>query len=361
MENVSKAFSVGEQYRSVHNLTFEVEDGELFCFVGPTNSGKTEILRLIAGLEKSDDGQIFINESEANGTAPNERGIAMLFESLALYPNRNGFDNIASPLKIKKVPKRQIHERVMEVAKRLRIEHLLGREPETYSGGEKQRVALARIIVQEPNAYLLDEPLGGLDARLKIAMRSELKRIQRELGKTMVFVSHDQEEAMSLGNRICVLKEGRIEQIGTPQELYNRPANVWVAKIVGKPAMNLYHCILKEEDGELFAIHDHFRLGIQDLLKKAPRTPQEREIILGIRPENIEIIETKQGEEDIQAVLFISEPLGAKTIVDFKVGHETLRILAPAGEPFEANEKRWLRIRKDKLHIFNKASEQTIF
>ena len=361
MENVSKAFSVAEQYRGVHNLTFEVEDGELFCFVGPTNSGKTEILRLIAGLENADDGQIFINEKEANGTPPNERGIGMLFESLALYPNKNGFDNIASPLKIKKVPRKQIHEQVMEVAKRLGIEHLLDREPETYSGGEKQRVALARIIVQEPNAYLLDEPLGGLDARLKIAMRSELKRIQRELGRTMVFVSHDQEEVMSLGNRISVLKEGRIEQIGTPQELYNRPANVWVAKIVGKPAMNLYDCILQEENGKLFAIHDHFRLGIQDLMQNAPKTPQEREIILGIRPENIEIIETKQGEEDIPAELFISEPLGAKTIVDFKVGHETVRILAPASEPFEANGKRWLRITKDKLHIFDKTSEETIF
>jgi multiple sugar transport system ATP-binding protein len=361
MENVSKAFSVGEQYCSVYNLTFEVKVGELFCFIGPTNSGKTEILRIIAGLEKPDSGQIFINEREANEIRPKERGIGMLFESLALYPNKNGFDNIASPLKIKKVPKAQIFERVIEVAKRLEIEHLLDRQPETYSGGEKQRVALARIIVQEPNAYLLDEPLGGLDARLRIAMRSELKRIQRELGKTMVFVSHDQEEVMSLGNRIAVLKEGRIEQIGTPQELYNRPANVWVAKTIGKPAMNFYDCILKEENGEVFVIHDHFRLEIHDLLKNAPRTPEKREIILGIRPENIEIIKSKQGEEDIPAVLFITEPLGGKVIVDFKVGYETVRILAPTDESFEANENRWLRIRKDKLYIFNKASEETIF
>jgi multiple sugar transport system ATP-binding protein len=361
MENISKAFSVGEQYCNVYNLSFELKDGELFCFIGPTNSGKTEILRLIAGLERPDSGKIFINEREANEIRPKERGIGMLFESLALYPNKNGFDNIASPLKIKKVPKAQIFERVIEVAKRLGIEHLLDRQPETYSGGEKQRVALARIIVQEPNAYLLDEPLGGLDARLRIAMRGELKRIQRELGKTMVFVSHDQEEVMSLGNRISVLKEGRIEQIGTPQELYNRPANVWVAKTIGKPAMNFYHGILKEENGKVFVIHEAFRLEIHDLLKNARRTPQEREIILGIRPENIEMIETKQDEEDIPALLFISEPLGGKTIVDFKVGDETVRILAPVAESFEANEKRWLRIKKDKIHIFAGTSEEAIF
>jgi multiple sugar transport system ATP-binding protein len=361
MENVSKAFGAGEQYRSVSNLSFEVKEGELFCFIGPTNSGKTEILRLIAGLEKPDSGRIFINGREANEIRPKERGIGMLFESLALYPNKNGFDNIASPLKIKKTPKTQIYARVMEVSKRLKIEHLLDREPETYSGGEKQRVALARVMVQEPNAYLLDEPLSGLDARLRISMRSELKRIQRDLGKTMVFVSHDQEEAMSLGNRIGVLKEGRIEQIGTPQELYNRPANIWVAKTIGKPTMNFYHCILQQENGKLFASHEHFRLEIQDFFENAPRTPQEREIILGIRPENIEIFNAKQGEEDIPAVLFISEPLGAKAIVDFKVGHETVRILAPADEPFEVNEKKWLRMRKDKLHIFNEASKETIF
>jgi multiple sugar transport system ATP-binding protein len=192
-------------------------------------------------------------------------------------------------------------------------------------------------------------------------MRGELKRIQRELGKTMVFVSHDQEEVMSLGNRISVLKEGRIEQIGTPQELYNRPANVWVAKTIGKPAMNFYHGILKEENGKVFVIHEAFRLEIHDLLKNARRTPQEREIILGIRPENIEMIETKQDEEDIPALLFISEPLGGKTIVDFKVGDETVRILAPVAESFEANEKRWLRIKKDKIHIFAGTSEEAIF
>ena len=360
MQNVSKVFSPSEQYRGVYDLNFEVKDGEFFCFVGPTNSGKTEILRLIAGLEKPDSGVVFIDEREANDIDPGQRRIAMLFETLALYPNKNAFDNIASPLKIKKMSKTRIRERVMEVAKLLGLEHLLDRTPETYSGGEKQRVALGRVFVQQPDAYLLDEPLGGLDARLRIAMRSELRRIQKDLGQTMVFVSHDQEEVMSLGNRIAVLKEGRIQQIGPPQELYNHPVNFWVAKTIGKPAMNFFPCTLRRENGKAFAVHDHFRLSIQDFLENTGKTAQEGEIILGIRPEHIEIGEAKKGEEDIPAVVFISEPLGSKAIVDFKVGEETIHVFASADEPFEIKETRWLRYRKDKLHIFEKASEEAV-
>jgi multiple sugar transport system ATP-binding protein len=360
MQDVSKAFSPSERYRGVYDLNFEVKDGEFFCFVGPTNSGKSEILRLIAGLEKPDSGLVFIDEREANDIDPGQRRIAMLFETLALYPNKNGFDNIASPLKIKKMPKTQIRERVMEVAKLLGLEHLLDRTPETYSGGEKQRVALGRVFVQQPDAYLLDEPLGGLDARLRIAMRSELRRIQRDLGQTMVFVSHDQEEVMSLGNRIAVLKEGGIQQIGSPQELYNHPVNFWVAKTIGKPAMNFYPCNFKRENGKAFAVHDHFRLDIEDLLKNAGKTLPEGEIILGIRPEHIEIGETKEGEDDIPATVFISESQGAKAIVDFKLGEEMIRTIASAEESFEINETRWLRFRKDKLHIFEKASEKAV-
>jgi ABC-type sugar transport system ATPase subunit len=264
-------------------------------------------------------------------------------------------------LKIKKVPKSETREQVMEVAKLLRIEHLLERTPETYSGGEKQRVALGRVFVQQPNAYLLDEPLGGLDARLRIAMRSELKRLQRDLGQTMVFVSHDQEEVMSLGNRIAVLKEGRIQQIGTPQELYNHPANCYVAKSIGKPAMNFYECTLDRQNGKTFAVHPHFKVDVEAFLKQAAKQPQEDQIILGIRPEHIEIAAAKQSEEDMPAEVFISEPLGSKAIVDFKVGQEIVRSLASADEHFEIEESKWLRFTKDKLHIFDKASEDSIF
>ena len=360
MQNVSKVFRHSEQYRSVYDLDFEVIDSEFFCFVGPTNSGKSEILRLIAGLEKPDSGKVFIDEKEVNDIDPSKRRVAMLFETLALYPNKNAFDNIASPLRIKKMAKTKIRESVMEVVKLLRIEHLLDRTPETYSGGEKQRVALGRLFVQEPNVYLLDEPLGGLDARLRIAMRSELKRLQGDLGQTMVFVSHDQEEAMSMGNRIAVLKEGRIQQVGTPQEIYNQPVNFWVAKSIGKPAMNFYSCILTVENRRTFAAHEDFRLDIEDLLRKGRKKPQREEIMLGIRPEDIDVCDAKISDEDIPAMVYVVEQLGAKAIVDFKLGDETIRTILSANERLKINDKRWLRFRKEKIHIFEKTGGEAV-
>jgi multiple sugar transport system ATP-binding protein len=360
MQNVSKTFRASEQYRSVYGIDFEVRDGEFFCFFGPTNSGKTEILRFIAGLEKPDSGVVLIGNRNVNDIDPSQRMIAMLFETLALYPNRNGFDNIASPLRIKKVPRMEIRERVMEVVKLLRIEHLVNRTPETYSGGEKQRVALGRVFVQEHNVYLLDEPLGGLDARLRIAMRSELKRIQRDLGQTMILASHDQDEVMSMGDRIVVLCEGRIQQIGTPQVLYNQPVNFWVAKSLGKPSMNFYPCILKLENEKVLAVHEHFRLNVQSLLKTVGEAPQQGEILLGIRPEDIDINEAKTTEEDIAASVYITEQLGDKTIADFKLGEETVRTIVSAEKHLRIDDVRFIRFRKEKIHIFEKRTGVTI-
>jgi multiple sugar transport system ATP-binding protein len=360
MEQVSKRFKPTEQYCDVEDLDFEVKDGEFFCFVGPTNSGKTTTLRLIAGLERPDSGGVFLDEKQVNEVHPSRREVAMLFETLALYPNRDGFGNISSPLRVKKFPKEDIQTRVMEVAKLLNIEHILYRTPETFSGGERQRVALARILVQHPRAYLLDEALGALDARLRIAMRSELKRIQRDLGQTMVFVTHDQEEAMSMGDRIGVLRGGRIQQIGTPQDLYSQPTNFYVAKTVGKPAMNFYQCALDRRDGKVFVIHDHFNLDMTDPLQKVEQAPQEDKVILGIRPEHVEIRETKQSDEDIEATVFISEPLGAKAIVDFKVGEETIRTLPSIDNQPEIKSTRWLQFRKDRIHLFEKTSEKAV-
>jgi ABC-type sugar transport system ATPase subunit len=248
----------------------------------------------------------------------------------------------------------------MEVAKLLNIEHILYRTPETFSGGERQRVALARILVQHPRAYLLDEPLGALDARLRIAMRSELKRIQRDLGQTMVFVTHDQEEAMSMGDRVGVLKEGKIQQVGTPQNLYNQPTNLYVAKTIGKPVMNFYPCVLERRDGRFFAVHDRFNIDLTDTLQKVEQGPQEDQVILGIRPEHVEINETKQSDEDIQATVFISEPMGAKAIVDFRVGEETIRTLPSVDSQPEIKATRWLQFKKDKIHLFEKTSEKTL-
>lgn len=361
MENVTKKFGPSEQYCNVYDFNFEVKDGELFCLLGPTNSGKTTTLRLIAGLERPDQGHVYIDDRKVTYIPPSQRQIAMLFETLALYPNKNGYGNLASPLRVKKIPEEEIENRVHQVTEVLGIKHLLDRTPETYSGGEKQRVALGRILVQRPMAYLLDEPLGALDARLRISMRSELKRLQRELGQTMIFVTHDQEEAMSLGNRIVVLKEGRIQQIGTSSELYHSPANYFVAKSIGKPAMNFYECTLREKDGKTFVIHDHFNLNIEERLMGIPQLPKEKEVILGVRPEHLDINEVKQNEEDIAAEVFISEPLGAKAIVDFKLSGETIRTLTSSDHSFEIKETKWLHFQKGKIHLFKKDSGETIF
>jgi ABC-type sugar transport system ATPase subunit len=360
LENVTKSFTALQKYCNVYDLNFEVKDGEFFCFVGPTNSGKTTTLRLVAGLEKPDTGSVFMDGVEVNEVPPSYRQVGMLFESLALYPNKTGFDNLASPLRIQKAPKHQIIERVMEVAKLLRIDHLLDRTPQTFSGGERQRVALGRIFVQRPDIYLLDEPLGALDARLRISTRAELKRMQRDMGKTMILVSHDQEEAMSMGNRVGVLREGRIEQIGTPQELYNYPTNVYVARSIGKPAMNFYECALEQRNGSIFVVHEQFSMDITSSLSKVEQ-PKSREVILGIRPEHIEIEENKGHEEDVSAKVCVCEPQGSKTIIDCLIGDQSIRTLAPLEKQCARDESRWLRFKKEKVHLFEKESEKVIF
>lgn len=359
LQNVSKRFGLSQQYCDVQDLSFEIEDGEFFCFIGPTNSGKTEILRIIAGLEKPDKGHVFINERDVNEVPPSQRQVAMLFETLALYPNKNGYSNIASPLRIKKKPKQEIDKAIKDIAQLLKIEHLLFRNPETYSGGEKQRVALGRLLVQHPNAFLLDEPLGGLDARLRISMRSELKRIQMDLGRTMILVSHDQEEVMSLGNRIAVLKKGGIQQIGSPQDLYRHPANTYVAKTIGKPAMNFYECALSQENGKISAHHPQFSIDLTARMNNQTRPAKKDKVILGIRPEDVEI-EDSERKGQLSAEVFISEPLGAMAIVDFKIGEETVRTLVSSDKKFEIKEKKWLRFKEDKLHIFDSVSGNTM-
>lgn len=360
MENITKQFSPREPYCNVYDLNIEVGDGELFCLVGPTNSGKTTTLRLLAGLSSPDKGNVYIDGILVNDVPPSRREVAMLFETLALYPNKSGYDNIASPLKVQKRPKEEIHKKTMDVAKLLNLEHLLNRLPATFSGGEKQRVALGRILVQQPNAYLLDEPLGGLDARLRITMRSKLKAIQKNLGQTMIIVTHDQEEAMSLGNRIAVLKEGNIQQIGTPQQLYDRPRNLYVAKTIGMPAMNFYDCELHFKDGRVLVIHDQFSVDITERWQKTGIDFEGGGVILGIRPEHIEIAE-EPIEDLFSAQVFISEPLGAKTIVDFKVGPKTVRTLVPSDGEFEINDTKYLLIRKNKLHLFAQDTQESLF
>ncbi|MGN6582433.1 MAG: ABC transporter ATP-binding protein, partial [Rhizobiaceae bacterium] len=224
---------------AVENASFSVEDNEFFCFFGPPLSGKSTILRLILGLETPDSGEILIGGHPVNALSPAERNVAMVFQNLALFPHMSARDNVRFPLVERKVPAAEIEKRVAEVSAKLHIGHILHKPPAQLSGGERQRVAIARALVRDPAAYLMDDPISALDARLREETRVELKRIQRELGKTLVYVTHDQEEAMSVADRMAILEKGRIRQIGTPEDIYDTPASVYVAKLLGSPVMNI--------------------------------------------------------------------------------------------------------------------------
>ena len=345
-ENVSKSFG-GKKI--LYNLTFEVKDKEFFCILGPPGAGKTTTLKLIAGLEKPDEGDIYIGEQRVNDLPPRYRDVSMQFESLTLFPNKNGYENIAFPLRVKKRPENEIRESVMKVAKLLRIEHLLDREPRTFSGGERQRVALARAIVRRPRVILLDEPLSNIDALLRLNMRVELKRLAREIGQTIIFSTHDQAEAMSMAQRILALYEGRIHQVGTPEELYNRPIDTTVAKMIGSPPMNLLECSYK--DGKIYS--GALKLDVSRYAEHLDRAKSE-EILLGIRPEDLKLSEKPSSEYAMKVKIFSYEPLGAKTLV--KVTTEDGEILDVIGDPwmkYEIDREMWLNLNLDKIHLFD--------
>ncbi|MEM2962538.1 MAG: ABC transporter ATP-binding protein [Candidatus Bathyarchaeia archaeon] len=348
-ENVSKSF--GDK-RVLHNLTFEVRDKEFFCILGPPGAGKTTTLKLIAGLERADEGDIYIGGQRVNDLPPRHRDVSMQFESLTLFPNKSGYENIAFPLRVRGRPENEIKESVLRVARLLKIEHILDREPRTFSGGERQRVALARAIVRRPKVILLDEPLSNIDALLRLNMRVELKRLAREIGQTIIFSTHDQAEAMSMAQRVLVLYEGQVHQIGAPEELYNRPADTIVAKMMGSPPMNLMEC--SYEGGKLSSSVFLIDAGrYSEYLAGAT----SNEMLLGVRPEDLKLSDRPSSENAFKVKIFSYEPLGAKTLV--KVATEDGGILDVIGEPwmkYEMDREAWLDFDLDKIHLFDRRS-----
>jgi multiple sugar transport system ATP-binding protein len=327
---------------AVRGLSLDVADGELLVLLGPSGCGKTTALRMLAGLEEPDRGDIRIAGTSVVGREPKDRDVALVFQSYALYPHLSARENIRYPLKLRKLTRAEQDARVARVADMLGIAHLLPRRPAQLSGGEQQRVALARAIVREPRVFLMDEPLSNLDAKLRVHTRTELKTLQRELGTTMVFVTHDQAEAMSLATRIAILNAGELQQIGTPDEVYDHPANLFVAEFIGSPPMNLLEVT---RDGDALVAAGGWRIG--DAATDRPAG----EITVGLRPEGIAI-----GAEGHAAEVVAVEPLGSEVIVDVRAGGKTVRVrAAPDLRPTPGSTVH-LEVAPGAVRLFDRAS-----
>ncbi len=329
LEDLSKVYADGT--RAVSELDLQIEDGELMVFVGPSGCGKTTALRMVAGLEDITSGVVRIGDRVVNKLPPKDRDVAMIFQNYALYPHMSAYDNIAFGLKMRSFPKSEIRRRVDDAARVLGLEPVLKKKPRTLSGGQRQRVAMGRAIVREPQAFLMDEPLSNLDAKLRVEMRAEIARIQRDLGATTIYVTHDQVEAMTLGDRVAVMRDGFLQQVGSPKDLYDRPVNLFVAEFIGSPAMNLVGADIVKENGALRAVFGENSLQIDE--RREVASHYGRRVILGIRPEDLEDA-TVAGRTDgrtISAVVDIREDLGSEVLVHFGVGAPAVR-----GEDVEA-------------------------
>ncbi len=337
--DVQKVYDDGTQ--AVHDLDLAIQNGELMVLVGPSGCGKTTALRMVAGLEEITDGEVRIGDRVVNDLTPKERNIAMVFQSYALYPHMTVEDNLAFSLKLGKMPKKEVAERVQRAANILQIEDFLKRKPRALSGGQRQRVAMGRAIVREPEAFLMDEPLSNLDAKLRVQMRAEIHQLQRRLDVTTIYVTHDQVEAMTMGDRVAVMNAGRLLQVDTPQVLYDHPVNEFVAGFIGSPSINLVEAQLETSDGHLAVTFGDHRLAVDDQVARNRSGLSEyvgRTVILGIRPEDFEdaSIESDAPQDRLlKATCDLTEPLGAEVLIYFSTaatGVVSSAVAADVGE-----------------------------
>jgi multiple sugar transport system ATP-binding protein len=325
LDRLTKVY--GDGTRAVSGLDLEIADGEFVVLVGPSGCGKTSALRMVAGLEAITEGRVLIGGQVVNKLPPKDRDIAMIFQNYALYPHMSAFDNMAFGLKLRKVRKERRRERVRGAARTLGLAEVLPKKPRTLSGGQRQRVAMGRAIVREPQAFLMDEPLSNLDAKLRVEMRAEIARLQRDLGVTTIYVTHDQVEAMTLGDRVAILREGFLQQFDIPQKLYDEPRNLFVAEFIGSPAMNLVGAELTRADGGFVARFGDQRLRVPDSVLHARSGLSRFEgkrVILGIRPEDIEDASLAGDGDRLSAVVDIREDMGSEVYVHFGVGGKAI-------------------------------------
>ena len=338
-EKVSKVYDDGTT--AVHDLDLAIEDGELMVVVGPSGCGKTTALRMLAGLEEISAGEIRIGDRVVNDLTPKERDIAMVFQSYALYPHMTVEQNLAFGLKLRKLPKPEVQKRVQEAAEILEIDDFLKRKPRALSGGQRQRVAMGRAIVREPQAFLMDEPLSNLDAKLRVQMRAEIHQLQRRLGVTTLYVTHDQVEAMTMGDRVAVMRDGHLQQVDTPQALYESPVNEFVAGFIGSPAINLVEAQLERDEGGVWVSFGGHRLLVDEQLVRNKSILADyvgRRVVLGIRPEDFEDASLERDvpqERRLTTHCDLTEPLGAEVLVYFTVSAALAAVAAESPEDAE--------------------------
>lgn len=371
LRNVCKQFD--SEHYGIKDFNLDIHDKEFVIFVGPSGCGKSTTLRIIAGLEKITDGELWIDGEFSNYLEPKERGMSMVFQNYALYPNMTVYGNMAYALKIRKMPKDEIDKKVYEVAKILEIEQLLDRKPAALSGGQKQRVAIGSAIIRKPKAFLMDEPLSNLDAKLRAQMRVELVKLHKQLDTTIIYVTHDQTEAMTLGTKIVVMKDGLIQQVGAPQSIYDNPVNLFVAGFLGSPSMNFFQCTVKAEENNRTALLLDDAKTVKKVYLDGTRGKQiadrynGRHVILGIRPEDIyELEEAKKlGIEndsvDVDEPVVNREMLGAEVILYFDEQGKTLAVRLNPENQTQVGEKVSLYFDMDKAHVFDPETEENLF
>ena len=371
LRNVCKQFD--SEHYGIKDFNLDIHDKEFVIFVGPSGCGKSTTLRIIAGLEEITDGELWIDGELSNYLEPKERGMSMVFQNYALYPNMTVYGNMAYALKIRKMPKDEIDKKVHEVAKILEIEQLLDRKPAALSGGQKQRVAIGSAIIRKPKAFLMDEPLSNLDAKLRAQMRVELVKLHKQLDTTIIYVTHDQTEAMTLGTKIVVMKDGLIQQVGAPQSIYDNPVNLFVAGFLGSPSMNFFQCTVKAEENNRTALLLDDAKTVKKVYLDGTRGKQiadrynGRHVILGIRPEDIyEFEEAKKlGIEndsvDVDEPVVNREMLGAEVILYFDEQGKTLAVRLNPENQTQVGEKVSLYFDLDKAHVFDPETEENLF
>jgi multiple sugar transport system ATP-binding protein len=356
LQSVTKRF--GETI-VVDDVTLEIADREFLVLVGPSGCGKSTTLRMIAGLETSSGGDIFIGDRRVNDLGPKDRDIAMVFQNYALYPHMNVYDNMAFGLKMRKVPKAEIDQRVKEAAEILGLGPLLKRKPKEMSGGQRQRAALGRAIVRHPAVFLMDEPLSNLDAKLRVQTRSEIVKLQQRIATTMIYVTHDQVEAMTMGHRIVVMKDGVVQQVAPPKEVYDKPANQFVAGFIGSPTMSFLPCRLEADGDALYARGTSFSVRLPDERRAAVTKANAQSFTLGVRPEDIELHANEAGS--IPALVDAVEPLGSEQVLYFICDGAQVTARASAQASVTVGDAIALGIDPTRMHLFDAASGAALF